>query len=147
MIPGNTPEDAEWDRLFDWISDLGLEPNEIRARLATGDIVVTEEVLDELMAVADEAAESGKDLPLPDRMALWAAVLIQGSVAWATKGRFLRADEPAPTTTELLDLIEDMKCAIEAALDGEPNVRRLDELVHRATDVINGEHIPGGPNV
>jgi hypothetical protein len=30
MIPGNTPEDAEWDSLYDWIAELGMEPSEIR---------------------------------------------------------------------------------------------------------------------
>lgn len=33
MIPGNRPEDEEWDHLIDWLDGLGLSPAEIRARL------------------------------------------------------------------------------------------------------------------
>lgn len=29
-IPGNRPEDVEWDRLFEWLSDCGLSPRDIR---------------------------------------------------------------------------------------------------------------------
>ena len=29
-IPGNRPEDIEWDLLFDWLSDSGLTPTQIR---------------------------------------------------------------------------------------------------------------------
>ena len=32
-IPGNRPEDAEWDSLFEWLSDSGLDPSEIRRRI------------------------------------------------------------------------------------------------------------------
>jgi hypothetical protein len=42
MIPGNTPEDAEWDRLYDWIAELGLEPSEIRALLSETKLAETE---------------------------------------------------------------------------------------------------------
>jgi hypothetical protein len=34
MIPGNTPEDVEWDSLYDWIAELGMEPSEVRALLS-----------------------------------------------------------------------------------------------------------------
>lgn len=30
MIPGNRPEDDEWDKLFDWLTATGLEPIQIR---------------------------------------------------------------------------------------------------------------------
>ena len=29
-IPGNRPEDQEWDGLFDWLADSGLTPTQIR---------------------------------------------------------------------------------------------------------------------
>ena len=29
MLPGNTPEDKEWETLFDWLYDCGLTPQEI----------------------------------------------------------------------------------------------------------------------
>lgn len=32
-IPGNRPEDLEWDRLWDEMADWGLDPAEIRRRV------------------------------------------------------------------------------------------------------------------
>jgi hypothetical protein len=29
-IPGNRPEDQEWDNLWDWLGDKDIEPNELR---------------------------------------------------------------------------------------------------------------------
>ncbi len=30
MIPGNRPEDEDWDRLYDWIADTGISPLTLR---------------------------------------------------------------------------------------------------------------------
>ena len=35
MIPGNRPEDWAWDKLWDWIQDTGLTPEEIREAIET----------------------------------------------------------------------------------------------------------------
>lgn len=33
MIPGNTPEDHEWEDLFEWMVDQGLDPKSIKGML------------------------------------------------------------------------------------------------------------------
>ena len=35
MIPGNRPEDLEWDELIEWLASIGLEPVEIKRRITS----------------------------------------------------------------------------------------------------------------